>query len=130
VFNLFENVVELTINQRQNDLAQQPFRDMLMSLRTGQHRSIDVYNLLHDRMIGFARDTEEFSQAVHLHHNNHDVETTNIEKLNSLVANDGQRMCRINAVTNVFKKLYVFLHILKQCSPLGSQLCCRCSNAF
>lgn len=69
-----------------------------MALRTGQHRPIDVYNLLNDRMNGFAQDTTEFNQAVHLHHNNHNVEGTNIEKLNSLVANDGQRMCRINAV--------------------------------
>lgn len=105
VFNLFENVVELTINQRQNDPAQMAFRDMLMSLRNGlttPQQAVDVYNVLRSQMIGIAPNTirERFRDAVNLHHSNHSVERANIEKLNSLVTAEGsaERMCRINAV--------------------------------
>lgn len=104
VFNLFENVVQLTINQRQNDPAQAAFRDMLMSLRNGLDtaQAVDVYNVLRSQMIGIAPNTirERFRDAVNLHHSNHSVERANIEKLNSLVTAEGsaERMCRINAV--------------------------------
>lgn len=105
VFNLFENVVELTINQRQNDPAQMAFRDMLMSLRNGlttPQQAVDVYNVLRSQMIGIASNTirQRFRDAVNLHHSNHAVERANIEKLNSLVTAEGsaERMCRINAV--------------------------------
>lgn len=64
LFSLFEVVVQLTINQRQNDPSQAVFREFLDNLRRGAQNPFHAYHLLRTRMeVSFARPTvKEFKQ--------------------------------------------------------------------
>lgn len=102
VFGRFDTVVELKINQRQIDPAQQPFRDFLMALRIGAHDPAAAYDLLQSRMInkGISQAIlRQFQQtAVSLNPCNAKVDLDNNIALRKLSENQGQARCRIEAV--------------------------------
>lgn len=105
-FSMFKTVCELTINQRQSDPNEEPYRQLLMNLRKGKHNSRQAYELLQSRMIGFVpvETMNEFKKsAVSLNPCNAKVDIDNNNALRELASNpndsERQRICRIEAVS-------------------------------
>ena len=97
----FNVVVNLTVNVRQNDPAEQPFRDFLGRLRDARCIRSD-YDLLAPRVTGQALDEARFQNALYLIYDNWQVDDFNMEALELLGTRqcDPQRSIRIDAEHN------------------------------
>ena len=101
LWTLFDTVVELTENVRQNDPSQEAFRQLLGRLRNGQCLGSD-YHILEPRLTGNALDADRFKNSMYLMYENSEVDDMNQEELLNLYNREinPQRSIRIDAHHN------------------------------
>lgn len=102
----FQDVVKLTINQRQSEEGQSEFVNLLMKLRVGKHDPEEAYHTLQCRMRGFVNNLEQnrFRNAISLRFSNDKVNSANRDSLKNLKRDKKVRICRIDAV--IFLKMF------------------------